>query len=197
MHIRLGGHIQINWPIFEALTFCLRRLAAERGIPQFSLLWYSSSLLSRYSIFERISLNDEEGKQEEKLEFTPEGESIGYISLEEARIQVMELARDDAGFYGSTYHKFDLVHELFSIEEGEDHYEIRLSFRPAGRYTGQPGVEQFIIDKIGAIRIRQILDEPSDLAGGRKKNYHSLGDRCGIDRNGWRCRIRRIRRFKI
>ena len=45
-------------------------------------------------------------------------------------------------------------------EEGEDYYDIRLTFRPARRFRGQPGVEQFIIDKVGTVRVRQVLDEP-------------------------------------
>ena len=75
----------------------------------------------------------------------------------------MELAREDAAFYGPRYLQIALVHEVLSEEEGEDYYDIRLAFRPAGRYNGQPGAEQFIIDKLGSVRVRQVLDEPSEL----------------------------------
>ena len=49
---------------------------------------------------------------------------------------------------------------MFGAEETEDYYEIKLSYRPARGFRGQPGVEQFTIDKAGPIEFRQILDEP-------------------------------------
>lgn len=59
--------------------------------------------------------------------------------------------------------------EVINQEEGEEYFDIRLSFRPAGRFTGEAGVEQFIIDKTGNIEVRQVLDEPSGLiAPGRR-----------------------------
>ena len=56
-------------------------------------------------------------------------------------------------------------------EEGEDYYDIRLSFRPEGSYSGQPGVEQFIMDKTGGVRVRQVLEEPAQppQAAGRRR----------------------------
>ena len=38
---------------------------------------------------------EEEGKKEDQFGFTPEGEALGYISLEEARVQAMETARGE------------------------------------------------------------------------------------------------------
>ena len=103
-------------------------------------------------------------KKEEKLDsFTPTGEALGYITLEQARIQAIQHARDNTEFYGPRYARVNLVWEVTSQEEGEDFYDIRLSFRPAGRFRGEPGVEQLIIDKTGNIQLRQILDEPSDM----------------------------------
>ena len=104
---------------------------------------------------------EEEGKQEEKFDFTAEGEALGYISLEQARVLAIEHARDNTDFYSPRYRQMALVWEVVSQEDGEDYYEIRLSFRPSGTFRGRPGVEQFIIDKIGTIRVRQLLEEPS------------------------------------
>ena len=104
---------------------------------------------------------DQGKKEEEKFEFTPEGEALGYISLEQARVVAMQTARDEPGDYGRRLSGVQMVWEVISSEEGEDYYQIRLSYRPAGRFRGRPGLEQFIIDKSGDIRIRQILDEPS------------------------------------
>ncbi|MCH7606218.1 MAG: hypothetical protein IH962_03595 [Chloroflexi bacterium] len=36
-----------------------------------------------------------------------------------------------------------------------------MSYRPAGTFRGRPGTEQFVIDKIGEIRLRQLLEAPS------------------------------------
>ena len=111
---------------------------------------------------------DEEGKKEdeEKLDLSAgEGEDSAYISLDQARMLAIHHARDDTAFYGRAYAGTDLVWEVTAEEEGEDFYDIRLSFRPAGSFPGEPGVEQFIIDKTGAVQIRQILDEPSGFSG--------------------------------
>ena len=93
--------------------------------------------------------------------FDSSGESVGYISLDEARVLAIEHARDNIEIYGTRYSGVSLVWEVVSQEEKEDHYDVRLSFRPAGRFRGEPGLEMFIIDKIGNIRVRQMLDEPT------------------------------------
>lgn len=108
-------------------------------------------------------VEDDDKKEEEKFDFTREGETLGYISLEQARVQAMEHAQGDPSFYGRRYRGVTLAHQVVDAQEGEDYYDIKLSFRPAGRFQGEPGIEQFIIDKVGSVRVRQILDEPSDL----------------------------------
>ena len=100
-------------------------------------------------------------KQEE--EFTAGGESLGYISLDQARVQALEHARDNTEFYGGEYIGICLVWEVCRVQETDDYYEIRLSFRPSGGFRGEPGVEQFVFEKNGDLRIRQILDEPSGM----------------------------------
>ena len=55
-------------------------------------------------------------KDEEKLEFTPEGEVLGYISLDQARVLAMEHARDNREFYGRRYARRDLVWEVAAQE---------------------------------------------------------------------------------
>ena len=84
----------------------------------------------------------DEGKQEEKCDFTSEGESLSYISLDQARVRAIEHARDNRDFYGPRYSQMDLVWEVVSQEESEDYYDIRLSFRPATGFSGKPGAEQ-------------------------------------------------------
>ena len=106
-------------------------------------------------------MEDEEGKkEEEKIEFTPEGETLGYISLDQARILAIEHVRDNTAFYGRRYARRELVWQVVSQQESEDYYDIRLSYQPARAFQGEPGLEQVTVEKIGSIRLRQILSEP-------------------------------------
>ena len=83
----------------------------------------------------------EEGKEEEeKFDFTSEGEVLGYISLDQARVLAVQHARENADFYGLRYAEANLVWEVTNQEETEDYYDIRLSYRPAESFRGRPGV---------------------------------------------------------
>lgn len=99
-------------------------------------------------------------REERKLDFTPEGEVRGYIGLDQARVQAMEYARDNTEFYGPEYAGATFFRELIGATESDDHYDIRLSFRVSGQPQGRPGIEQFIFDKTGELRFRQLLEEP-------------------------------------
>ena len=46
---------------------------------------------------------EDQGKEEEKQEFTPEGETLGYISLDQARVLAMRTARETPGAYGRRF----------------------------------------------------------------------------------------------
>ena len=81
---------------------------------------------------------EEEGKKEDEFRLTPSGEAEEWITLEQARVLAIEHARDNTGFYGRRYRQINLVWEVDSQEEGEDYYDIKLSFRPSGSYSGQP-----------------------------------------------------------
>ena len=105
-------------------------------------------------------VEDEGKKEEEKFEFDSTGEALGYISLDQARVLAIEHARDNRDFYGRRYSRVELAWEVVSQEESEDYYDIRLSYRSARGFRGEAGVEQFTIDKLGPIRLRQILSEP-------------------------------------
>ena len=74
------------------------------------------------------TMDEEEGKKDDdKLEFTPEGETFGYISLDQARVRAMEHARDNRDFYGPRYSQREMVWEVVSQEESEDYYDIGVS----------------------------------------------------------------------
>ena len=100
---------------------------------------------------------EDEGKQDDdKLEFDSAGQALGYISLDQARVLALQHARDNREFYGK-YAERELVWEVVSANETEDYYKVRLSYRPARGFRGRPGVEQFTIDKMGSIELRQLV----------------------------------------
>ena len=101
---------------------------------------------------------DDEGKQEEKFDFTPEGETLGYISLAQARLLAMETARESPGDYGRRFRRVSMAFDVVEFIEEEDYYVVTLSCRPQGAFTGTPGHEQFFITKVGAVTIRQVLN---------------------------------------
>ena len=104
-------------------------------------------------------MSEDNKKDDEKLEFTPEGEAVGYISLDQARVRAIEHARDNRDFYGPRHSQGELVWEVVSQEESEDYYDIRLSYRPSVGFGGKPGLKQFTIGKTATITLRQILTQ--------------------------------------
>jgi hypothetical protein len=105
-------------------------------------------------------LAEDPGKKDDKFEFTPEGESVEYISLGDARVMAIRHARDNTEIYGAEYQDTTMVWRPVSQVEEEEFYEIQLSFQPAGIFTGTPGLEQFVISKTGIIELRQVLESP-------------------------------------
>ena len=109
---------------------------------------------------------EEPEKKEDKFEFTPEGEFVEYISLGDARVMAIRHARENTEIYGFEYQDTTMVWEPVSETEEEEFYDIRLSFRPAGTFTGRPGLEQFVISKTGDIELRQVLESPGSATTG-------------------------------
>ena len=103
---------------------------------------------------------EDQDKQEEKFDFTAQGEAVGYISLDQARVLAMRTARETPGNYGRRFRNSPMAFEVVEDEDTEDHYVITLSFRPQGQFSGTPGQEQFFIEKEGAIAHRQVLSLP-------------------------------------
>ena len=100
---------------------------------------------------------------------------MGYIGMDQARVLAMRRAGEDRSFYGPRYGSRDLVWEVTSAQETEDYYDIKVFFRPATGFRGDPGLEEPIIDKTGVVAMRQILNQPRvrnpwlvpSLVGGR------------------------------
>ena len=102
----------------------------------------------------------EVGDKEDKPEFTSEGETLGYISLDQAQILAMRTAREAPGAYGRRFARVPMAFEVIEATETEDYYEVTLSFRPEGEFTGTPGREQLFIEKEGNLAVRQVLSLP-------------------------------------
>ena len=109
---------------------------------------------------------DEQDK-EDKFDFTSEGEALGYISLAQARMLAMQTAREMPGDYGRRLRGINMAFEVVESAEDEDYYNVTLSFRPQGQFTGTPGQEQFFLEKEGSIAHRQVLSLPM-ATGGRR-----------------------------
>ena len=57
---------------------------------------------------------DPDKTDEEKFEFTAEGEALGYISADQARVLAIRHARDNREYYGRRYQWQELVWEVIS-----------------------------------------------------------------------------------
>ena len=110
---------------------------------------------------------EDQGKEEEKFDFTPEGEVLGYISLDQARLLAMSTAGETPGDYGRRFRDVPMALEVETATEEEDSYTVTLSFRPQGDFPGTPGQEQFFIEKEGTVAVRQVLSLPR-LTGERR-----------------------------
>ena len=115
--------------------------------------------LCRKSILPRggTSMPDGQLDKEDTFDFDSSGEALDYISLPQARLLAMQTARESPGNYGRRFSGVPMAFEVAQAEEDEDYYNVTLSFRPQGQFSGTPGQEQFFIEKEGAIAHRQVL----------------------------------------
>jgi hypothetical protein len=105
---------------------------------------------------------DYQGRDENRIEFTPGGEGANYISLDQVLMLAFQHARNNREIYGK-FADVELVWALDRAHETGDFYDVRLSYRPAHDFRGRPGVEQFIIPKSGGVEFRQIISEPRPI----------------------------------
>ncbi len=82
---------------------------------------------------------EDEEKQEDKFDFTPQGEAVGFVTLDQARLIAIQRAREESGNYGPSWQSIPMVFEVVDAEETEDDYSLILSFHPEGEFTGTPG----------------------------------------------------------
>jgi len=108
---------------------------------------------------------EEEGNQEEKFDFTAEGEALGYISMAQARLLAMQTARETPGDYGRRSSGVSMVFAIVESGEDDDYYNVILDVRPSGDFAGTSGREQFFITKEGEVALRQVLSPPRSKGG--------------------------------
>ncbi len=85
--------------------------------------------------------------------------------MHQARDIALAHARENLDIYGRRYRWQELIWEVLNQEELEDAYHVRLSYQPARGFRGEPGVEQFTIDRTGPVRSRRIVSEPVRRGG--------------------------------
>lgn len=93
-----------------------------------------------------------EDKQEEKFDFTLEGEAQGFVTLDQARFVAMQTARERPGNYGTTWQSVPMVFEVVDAEETEDDYSLILSFSPEGEFTAPLVGILFLAESHGGYR---------------------------------------------
>ena len=69
---------------------------------------------------------EDQGKEEEKFDFTLEGVVVEYISRDQAQVLAMRTARESPGAYGGSLVDVPMAFEVVNSEETEDHYVITL-----------------------------------------------------------------------
>ena len=107
---------------------------------------------------------EDQGKEEEKFDFTSEGE--GLLTLGDARMLAVRTAAESPGDYGKNFREVAMVFEVVESGEDADYYNITLSVRPQGNFAGSPGQEQFVIGQEGTVVLRQVLSSPVREGGG-------------------------------
>ena len=109
---------------------------------------------------------EEQGSpEEEQPESQRPGSAGEFISLDQARGIALDHARENQDFYGRRFAKMDLVWQVVSQEEQADGYRVQLSYQLEHGFRGNPGVEEFTIDRQGSVQSRRIVSEPARRGG--------------------------------
>lgn len=98
----------------------------------------------------------------EKFDFTAEGESVGYITLDQAVLQAKRLARENDREYCQRLGWGGISWSERSSERREDSYRVVLQFQipVLGVKEEHIGQEEFLLDLTGILRDRQVLVWP-------------------------------------
>ena len=75
---------------------------------------------------------EDQGKEEEKFDFTGEGEAVDYISLAQAGVLAMQTARETPGEYGRQYQDISMAFEVSTGQDTEDYEDFYTISCPSG-----------------------------------------------------------------
>ena len=75
---------------------------------------------------------EDQGKEEEKFDFTGEGEAVGYISLAQAGVLAVQTARETPGDYGGQYQDISMAFEVSTGQDTEDYEDFYTITCPSG-----------------------------------------------------------------
>ena len=109
------------------------------------------------------------GKEEEKFDFTPEGE--GYISLDEATLSARQLVRQDEQHYLNRTGWEEIVWSTSESEAGDVSIKVILQFRRpnSGISEDAKGLEEFLFGYDGELQDRQVISWPDDSSASAVK----------------------------
>ena len=108
---------------------------------------------------------DQSGQEEDQPESQRPGSAGEFISLDQARDIALDQARENQDFYGRRYARMDMAWEVVSQEEQADGYRVQLAYQLAHGFRGNPGVEEFTINRQGSVQSRRIVSEPVRRGG--------------------------------
>ena len=108
---------------------------------------------------------DQSAQEKNQPESQQPGGTGGSISLDQAGSIALDQARENQDFYGRRFAKMDLVWQVVSQEEQADGYRVQLSYQLEHGFRGNPGVEEFTIDRQGSVQSRRIVSEPARRGG--------------------------------
>ncbi len=113
-----------------------------------------------------MSMAEDQSAQDEEQPGSQRPGSAGeFISLDQARGIALDQARENQDFYGRRFARMDMAWEVVSQEEQADGYRVQLSYQLAHGFRGNPGVEEFTIDRQGSVQSRRIVSEPVRRGG--------------------------------
>lgn len=96
------------------------------------------------------------------FEFDEYGQEVRYVSIVQARIAVIKYAQVNHADYGPQYADLPLVWDLAKASSPDDDlYHILLHWKPAGDFQGTPGLDEFWVNKIGQLELRQVREWPN------------------------------------
>ena len=102
---------------------------------------------------------EDQGNQEENIDFTRGGSVLGNISLSQARVMAVRTAQASPARRRWILRR-RMLFEVLNDYEDEDSYTIVLSFRPEEDFDGTPGQERFKFSKTGRFEDRELLSHP-------------------------------------